>query len=229
MDFVGMDKMSLLDYEDKVSCVLFFNACNFACPYCHNGLTVLQSHEILPFEEVIDYLSKRKGIIDAVVFSGGEVTLMPDLKEKIEEIKSMGFLVKLDTNGTRPEVIKDLIDSGLVDYIAMDIKNSLDNYPLTTGYPKIEFSKEIKESIELLINSPVPYEFRTTLVKEFHKEEDMEKIGKLIAGCSKLYLQKFVERESCLVKGLHEVDIKEAEKFRDILGKYIDVVELRGY
>ena len=223
-----MDKMSLLDYEDKVSCVLFFKACNFACPYCHNGTTVLKSQEILPFEEIISYLSKRKGIIDAVVFTGGEVTLMDDLKEKMQEIKDMGFLVKLDTNGTRPEVIKDLIDSHLVDYIAMDIKNSLDKYVLTTRALK-DYSNQIKESIELLIESGVPYEFRTTLVKEFHNEEDMERIGRLIAGSKRLYLQKFVDRDTCLERGLHPIDIEEAKHFRDILEQYIEQVELRGY
>lgn len=228
MEFVGMDKMSLLDYEDKVSCVLFFKACNFACPYCHNGTTVLKSQDILSFDEIISYLSKRKGIIDAVVFTGGEVTLMDDLKEKIQEIKNMGFLIKLDTNGTRPDVIKDLIDAHLLDYIAMDIKNALEKYVITTRALK-DYSSSIKESIELLIESGVPYEFRTTLVEEFHNEEDMDRIGRLIAGSKRLYLQKFVDRDTCLERGLHPVKEVDAKHYRDILEKYVDVVELRGY
>jgi len=124
MNFVGMDKLSLLDYEDKVSAVLFCKPCNFRCPYCHNGLTVLNSNDEISWEHVLDYLNTRKGILDAVVFTGGEVTLMPDLKEKIKQVKSLGFLIKVDTNGTNPEVIKDLLKDNLLDYVAMDIKNS---------------------------------------------------------------------------------------------------------
>ncbi len=228
MDFVGIDKFSLLDYEDKVACVLFCKPCNFRCPFCHNGTTVLEADTIIPFEDILTYLKGRKGLIDAVVVSGGEPTLMPDLKEKIAQLKELGFLVKLDTNGTNPNVIKDLYESHLIDYVAMDIKNSLEKYPLTTGTKNVDVEK-IKESIHYLMNSGVDYEFRTTLINEFHNEEDMKQMVKLIKGAKRLYLQKFVERESCIQKGLHEVIKEDAEKFKDILSKEIEFVSLRGY
>lgn len=228
MDFVGFDKLSLLDYEEKASCVLFSKHCNFRCPFCHNGLTVLESEEFTPWEEIISYLRKRKGLIDAVVFSGGEPTLLDDLYEKIKEIKELGYLIKLDTNGTNPEILDRLIKEGLLDYVAMDIKNSLNKYPLTVGCPKVNVEK-IKESIKILCKSPVKYEFRTTLVKEFHDEQSIKELGELINGSHTLYLQKFVEREGCIKKGLHEIDLIEANKFKEILSKYISKVELRGY
>ena len=228
MSLVGLDKMSLLDYEDKISCVLFYKACNFRCPFCHNGLTVLEAEDEILFDAALDYLKTRKGLIDAVVFTGGEPTLEPHLKEHIQRVKDLGFLIKLDTNGTNPNILKDLIDSNLLDYIAMDIKNSEAKYPLTVGMKAIDMAK-IKESIQILMSSGVPYEFRTTLVHEFHQLEDMDALGKLIKGSPILYLQKFVERDGCIQKGLHEVSEEEANEFKKVLLKYIKDVELRGY
>lgn len=228
MSLVGLDKMSLLDYEDKISCVLFYKACNFRCPFCHNGLTVLEAEDEFLFEAVLEYLKTRKGLLDAVVFTGGEPTLEPHLKEHITKVKELGFLIKLDTNGTNPEIVKDLIDSNLLDYVAMDIKNSEAKYPLTTGIKHVDMDK-IKQTISILMNSGVDYEFRTTLVDEFHKVEDMDGLGQLIKGSRVLYLQKFVERDGCIQKGLHEVNEETANKFIDVLKKYVDNVELRGY
>lgn len=228
MEFVGIDKFSLLDYEDKVSCVLFCKPCNFRCPFCHNGTTVLEAETFIPFEDILDYLKSRKGLIDAVVVSGGEPTLMPDLKEKIIKLKELGFLVKLDTNGTNPEIVKDLYESKLIDYVAMDIKNSEDRYPLTVGCKCVDI-KKIKQSISYLMSSGIDYEFRTTLVDEFHNEQSIEEMGKLISGAKKLYLQKFVERDSCIKKGLHEVSKEKAMIFQKILQKSVKNVYLRGY
>ncbi len=228
MSLVGLDKMSLLDYEDKISCVLFYKACNFRCPFCHNGLTVLEAEEEFLFDAVLDYLKSRKGLLDAVVFTGGEPTLEPHLKEHITKVKELGFLIKLDTNGTNPEILKDLIDSNLLDYVAMDIKNSEEKYHLTCGVKHVDMDK-IKESINILMTSGVPYEFRTTLVDEFHKEEDMEGLASLIKGARVLYLQKFVEREGCIQKGLHEVKEETVHKFIEILKKDIKEIDLRGY
>ena len=228
MNFVGMDKLSLLDYEDKVSAVLFCKPCNFRCPYCHNGLTVLNSNDEISWEHVLDYLNTRKGILDAVVFTGGEVTLMPDLKEKIKQVKSLGFLVKVDTNGTNPEVIKDLLKDNLLDYVAMDIKNSKNKYPLTTD-TKINFFDKVYETYQILLNSGIDFELRTTLVDEFFTSEDIEAIGESFKDTPKMYLQKFVEREGCLKKGLHSVSEDQANKFKSILEKYMSKVELRGY
>ena len=228
MDFVGIDKLSLLDYDEKLSCVLFAKACNFRCPFCHNGLTVLESETYIPFDQIIEFLNSRKGKLDAVVVTGGEPTLMDDIVEKITKIKSMGFLVKLDTNGTRPEVIKELLDRNLLDYIAMDIKNSLAMYPITTGCKSIN-SEKIKESIKLIQNSGIDYEFRTTLVNEFHSLESIKEMGELVKGSKKLYLQQFVDREGVIQKGLHPVDENLANKFKEILSNYVESVSLRGY
>lgn len=228
MNFVGMDKLSLLDYEDKVSAVLFCKPCNFRCPYCHNGLTVLNSNDEISWEHVLDYLNTRKGILDAVVFTGGEVTLMPDLKEKIKQVKSLGFLIKVDTNGTNPEVIKDLLKDNLLDYVAMDIKNSKNKYPITTD-TKVNFFDKVYETYQILLNSGIDFELRTTLVDEFFTSEDIEAIGESFKDTPKMYLQKFVEREGCLKKGLHSVSEDQANKFKSILEKYMSKVELRGY
>ena len=153
---------------------------------------------------------------------------MPDLKEKIIKLKELGFLIKLDTNGTNPEVIKDLYESHLIDYVAMDIKNSESLYPLTTGVKSIPMDK-IKQSIKYLMTSGIDFEFRTTLVDEYHNEASIKEMGELIKGAKKLYLQKFVERDSCIRKGLHEVSIDKVNKFKEILESYVESVILRGY
>lgn len=228
MDFVGFDKLSLLDYEEKTACVLFSKHCNFRCPFCHNGLTVLESEDFTSWEIIKTYLNKRKGLIDAVVVSGGEPTLLDDLYEKVKEIKEMGYLVKLDTNGTNPEMLKKLVNDGLIDYVAMDIKNSKARYKETVGVDKINF-ENIEESIKFLCKTPVNYEFRTTLVNEFHDLESIKEMGELIKGSKKLYLQKFVEREGCIKKGLHEVPKEVAEEFVKILSTQVEEVKLRGY
>lgn len=228
-EFVGLDKLSLLDYEDKMSCVLFSKACNFRCPFCHNGLTVLEADEYIPWEEIMKYLKLRKGMLDAVVVSGGEPTLLPNLIDKLKDIKSLGYEIKLDTNGTNPDLVKQYIDSHLIDYVAMDIKNSEDKYPLTAGVKSIDMDN-IKKSIKLLKESGIAYEFRTTLVKEFHNNiDDIKGIGELIKGSKILYLQKFVDREGCIQKGLHEVEEEKAKEYKKILEGFVNKVELRGY
>ena len=228
MDFVGIDKFSLLDFEDKISCVLFCKPCNFSCPFCHNGTTVLEAETVIPFDDILEYLESRKGLIDAVVVSGGEPTLMPDLKEKIIALRKLGFLIKLDTNGTNPETIKDLYESGLIDYVAMDIKNSFKKYPLTVGV-KNAYLDKVSQSIQYLMNSGIDYEFRTTLIDEFHDTQDIREMAETLKGAKRLFLQKFVDRESCIQRGLHEVSKEKAESFVDILKQFIDKVSLRGY
>lgn len=228
MEFTGIDKMSLLDYDDLVSAVLFTPKCNFRCPFCHNGLTVLDSEEIIPFDQIVSYLNSRRGLIDAVVITGGEPTLMPELKERIIVLRSMGFKIKLDTNGTNPDVLKDLVSNGLLDYVAMDIKNSIEMYPETCGVCQIP-SERIKESIEFLKTNKVDYEFRTTLVDEYHTSDSIASMGELIKGAKKLYLQKFVDREGVIKKGLHEVSLEKAQSFASTLRKSVEQVNLRGY
>ena len=228
MEFVGLDKMSLLDYEDYVSAVIFAPKCNFRCPFCHNGDSVLNSHEEIPFGQILNYLESRKGLLDAVVVTGGEPTLMPDLVDKILQLKHLGLNVKLDTNGTNPELLERLINEKLIDYVAMDIKNSPKKYALTAGCQSVNLDA-IKKSIEILKKSGICYEFRTTLVKEFHDFSDITEIGKLIQGAKKIYLQKFVDREGVIQKGLHHVDEEKAYLFKKELEKYVPEVYLRGY
>ena len=227
MDFAGIDKFSLLDYDEMVSIVLFAPGCNFRCPFCHNIESVVDSKERIPFDEILEYLSSRKGVIDAVVVSGGEPTLMPDLKDKIIAIKNLGFKVKLDTNGTNPTLLKELIDEHLVDYVAMDVKNSLKKYVLTTGVHG-NFSL-CERSIEILKEGKVDYEFRTTLVDEFHSEESITEMGELVKGASKIFLQKYVYREGVISKNLHPVEEAKALRVTNILKNYVSKVELRGY
>ena len=228
MDFVGIDKFSLLDFEDRISCVLFCKPCNYRCPFCHNGTTVLEAETTIPFDDILEYLESRKGLIDAVVVSGGEPTLMPDLKEKIIKLRELGFLIKLDTNGTNPEIVKDLYENHLIDYVAMDIKNSFVKYAMTVGV-KNAFLDKISQTIKFLMTSGIDYEFRTTLIDEFHNEQDMRDIAETIKGAKRLYLQKYVDRESCIAHGFHEVSKEKAERFVEILKGNIEQVALRGY
>ena len=229
MAIVGIDKLSLLDYEDKVSVVLFSKNCNFRCPFCHNGDSVLNAQEELDFNEILAFLKTRVGLVDAVVFSGGEPTLEEDLEVKIKAVKSLGFDIKLDTNGTNPELLEKLLDDKVVDYVAMDIKNSPSLYAETSGVKSLNLDK-IKKSISIIMSKAPDSEFRTTLVKEFHERMDYDSFFELIKGAKKLYLQKFVDREGCIIKGLHDVDELEATKLRDyLLSKGLEFVSLRGY
>ena len=228
MDFVGIDKFSLLDYDENVSVVLFAPTCNYRCPFCHNGDSVLGSHAAIPFEEIMSFLESRKGLIDAVVVSGGEPTLMDDVVSKIEAIKNLGFKIKLDTNGTNPAILNELLCKNLINYVAMDIKNSEEKYPETTGVKNPQMDK-IKESISIIMNSGIDYEFRTTLVAEYHSKESIEQMGKLIKGAKKLFLQKFVDREGVIKKGLHPIEEVWALSYKTILEDFVEHVELRGY
>ena len=229
MAIVGIDKLSLLDYEDNVSVVLFSKNCNFRCPFCHNGDSVLNAQEELDFNDILAFLKTRVGLVDAVVFSGGEPTLEEDLEVKIKAVKSLGFDIKLDTNGTNPELLEKLLDDKVVDYVAMDIKNSPSLYAETSGVKSLNLDK-IKKSISVIMNKAPDYEFRTTLVKEFHERMDFDSFYELIKGAKKLYLQKFVDREGCIIQGLHDVDELEATKLRDyLLSKGLEFVSLRGY
>ena len=230
MAIVGIDKLSLLDYEDKVSVVLFSQACNMRCPFCHNGEAILgaSKEDEIDFNEILVFLKTRVGLIDAVVFSGGEPTLEPDLKVKIKAVKDLGFLIKLDTNGTNPEIVESLLDEGLIDYVAMDIKNCPALYGETCGVKDINVDN-IKKSISIIMSKAPDYEFRTTLVKEFHEKMDYESFLNLVRGAKRMFLQKFVDREGCIKKGLHDVDEVEASKLRDYLSSGIAEVNLRGY
>lgn len=228
-EFVGLEKLSLVDFDEKIACTLFVKNCNFKCPFCHNkDLALSNINEFIQFDEILSFLKTRINKIEAVCITGGEPTLMIGLEDKIKQIKELGFLVKLDTNGYRPDILKRLIDLKLIDYVAIDIKNSLEKYALTTSTYDIDTSKII-ESINILKNSKIDYEFRTTLVKEFHKEEDILKIADLLSGENKYFLQKFIKSDNCINKNLNAISLEETKKFKKLLENKIKNVNLRGY
>lgn len=202
MKISGLQKLTLLDFPDVVSCIVFTKGCNLRCPFCHNSSLVVDS-KLTPEideEEVFSYLNKRKNILDGVVISGGEPLLQKDIKDFIVKVKTLGYKVKLDTNGVNSKLLSELIDEKLVDYVAMDIKNTFDKYDMTTGKSNSRIDN-IKESIRILKKEKVPYEFRTTIVKDFHNIEDIKKILKYING-SKYFIQNFVDNENTIKKGL---------------------------
>jgi len=231
MDFSGFEKLSLLDYDDNITSTLFMAGCNMRCPFCHNSSLVLNPGQApkIPWETIMDFLRKRQNVLDAVCVTGGEATLMPDLLEKLGDIKSLGYKVKLDTNGSNPEILKIAVEQGLVDYVAMDIKNSKANYYKTIGTDRVSL-EAIDASIDYLLNSnEVDYEFRTTIIEEFHTEEDIMAIASWVGGAKRFYLQHYVDREDCIEHGFHEVSKEKALHWKAILSKEIQEVGVRGY
>lgn len=205
MKIVGFQKLSLVDFPKKVSCVIFTEGCNYRCPFCYNSSLVYDKRaDQYEEEEILEYLDKRKNILDAVVISGGEPTLQKDLIKFIKKIRKLPVLIKLDTNGTNPDILEKLINEKLIDYVAMDIKNSFDKYLLTTGVENARLDN-IRKSIEILKRKEIDYEFRTTIVKEFHTKEDIKKIKENIDD-SKYYLQNFSDNENVYYAGLHAFD-----------------------
>lgn len=200
MLIVGMNKTTLLDYPGCVAATVFVGGCNFRCPFCHNGGLVLDplSQKSYSEEEILEFLKKRKKILKGICITGGEPTLHADLPEFILKIKELGYRVKLDTNGYAPNVLKELIDGKLLDYVAMDIKNCPEKYALTAGMSGSLDIDRIKQSVNILKTSSVLYEFRTTVVKEFHIKEDLLKIADWIQGCPHYYLQQYQNNENVL-------------------------------
>jgi pyruvate formate lyase activating enzyme len=227
-DFCGIEKFSLVDYDKKVTCTLFSEGCNFRCPFCHNSSLVLEKNERLSNKVVFDYLEKRKKLLDAVCFSGGEPTLNPNLKDNMRHAKYLGYLVKLDTNGTNPRLIRELVEERLIDYVAMDIKNSKESYGKTVGIPNYDLTL-VSESVKYIMSCGVDYEFRTTLVADFHSKEDIMQIGDWLSGAKKYILQHFKDGEACIQKGLSPVNKETAEEYKMILEQTIKNVSLRGY
>ncbi len=211
MKIGGLQKFSMIDYPDKIACIVFTQGCNFRCPYCHNPELVKPEMfgESLSEEEFFDFLKERVGKLDAVSITGGEPTLQYDLIEFIKKIRDLGFLIKLDTNGTNPDMLKEIIDQKLVNYLAMDIKAPFSKYEEITKMP-VNIEK-IKQSMEMIKNSGIDYEFRTTLVKKLLSPEDIEQIGRDIAGAKQYFLQKFVSTKTVDEKVLNEETYSEEE------------------
>ncbi|MBR0404068.1 MAG: anaerobic ribonucleoside-triphosphate reductase activating protein [Eggerthellaceae bacterium] len=228
MKIQGLQKMTLLDYPGRVACTVFLGGCDFRCPFCHNfDLVVGPMPVAVSEDEFFAFLDKRHGLLDGVAITGGEPCLRPDLPEFIMRIREAGFLVKLDTNGYHPAMLRRLIEEGLVDYVAMDIKNSPQKYARTIGLQEINLER-ISESIALLMDSHIPYEFRTTVVRELHESCDFEEIGKWIEGADKYFLQAFTARDTVPDPTLSAPDPASLLEFRDIAARYAKLAEVRG-
>ena len=228
MVFGGFEKFTLVDYPGKIACVVYTIGCNFHCPYCHNPELVNETVETrIPENEVFDFLDTRKGMLEGVVITGGEPTMHDDLPRVIKEMKDRGFLVKLDSNGTRPSMLRDLLREGLVDYVAMDIKSPLALYGQTVARPVD--TEAIQESIDILMNSPVEYEFRTTVVKGILSKEDLLQIGKEIKGAKRYFLQKFIPTKILNPQLKRKVSYSDAEmkEFQTMLNDYVDYCAIR--
>ena len=230
MRIVGLMKTTLLDYPGKVASTVFTGGCNFRCPYCHNGDLVLNSAEMEEYthDEIFDHLRKRKGTLGGVAITGGEPTLMQDLPEFIKEVKDLGLNVKLDTNGTNPSMLKGLIDEKLVDYAAMDIKQSRLKYNEVACMKSFDI-KPIEQSVEILKTSNIDYEFRTTVAKELISIDDFKDIGEWIRGAKAYYLQPYKESEQVITKGFSTYSASEFDDIKRLLGNYdIGNVSLRA-
>lgn len=229
MEIHGIQKLTLLDYPNHTACTVFTGRCNLRCPFCHNASLVLRPFEqpLIPIEELFSLLDKRKGLLDGVCITGGEPTLQKDLEQICARIKEKGFAVKLDTNGTNPALLASLIERELVDYVAMDIKSSKENYAFVCGVEKLDLAP-IEESVALLISGKTLYEFRTTLVKELHSLADITAIGQWLRGAKAYYLQAFQDSGDLIGKGFSTFGKKEMEDFVNILSIYNENVHTRG-
>ncbi len=229
MVFNGFQKLTLLDFPGKVACILFLGGCNLRCPFCHNAslVTHINNEYAIDENEVISYLKKRQGILEGVVITGGEPLLRDNLADFLKRVKALGYSIKLDTNGFFPEKMVELIEGGLVDYVAMDIKNSFEKYPLTTGIEKLDI-EPLKRSINYLLSGKIDYEFRTTIVSQFHTEEDIENICKIISGAKKYYLQNFVDSGDIISSGLCAICPEKLKKMGEIATQFVPNAEIRG-
>lgn len=227
MNISGLQKLSLSDYPGFISAVIFTQGCNFNCDYCQNSSLIPNKKGLMEEEEILDYLKKRKSILDGLVISGGEPTVQKDLKEFIIKIKEFGYKIKLDTNGSNPKVLKDLLDNNLLDYVAMDIKQDKINYEEVTGYKKYNF-ESIKESIKILEESKIDYEFRTTLIKNYHDLQKVENILKIIDKKSKYYLQNFEISDDVRNKKLEGFTKEELLEIENKLKKKYPNLNIRG-
>lgn len=229
MHFCGMNKTTLLDYPGHVAATLFTGGCNMRCPFCQNGGLVLEpeAQPRVTEEEVLAFLRKRQGILEGICITGGEPTLQPGLENFIRCVKELGYLVKLDTNGYRPQVLEHLLEQGLLDYVAMDIKASREHYGNACGLPEVELSL-IERSVELLKISKVPGEFRTTVVKGLHTPEEFTAIGQWLQGDKAYFLQSYRDSDQVICPGFSGFDRQQLEEMRKRAAEYVPLAALRG-
>ena len=233
MKIVGIQKLTLLDFPGKVACTVFLNGCNFRCPYCHNAELLGDAEEVMTVAGLLAFLRKRQGILEGVCITGGEPTLHPELPALLREVRALGYAVKLDTNGYRPEILEAVLDQGLVDYVAMDLKNGPESYAETVGLAQVELAK-IRQSIRLLMDSSVDFELRTTVVNPLHSGETITSMANWLLETTngkpipRLFVQPFVDRDTVPVGGFSAPTGAELEQFCRILGPCAERVELRG-
>ena len=230
----GIQKMTLLDFPGKVACTVFLHYCNYRCPFCHNSeLLEGKPQPLMSAEEFFKFLSTRQGLLDGVCVSGGEPTLTPNLEDFLKKIKDMGFAVKLDTNGSNPQLLKHLVEAGLVDYVAMDVKNSPARYPETVGIA-LKNMEALEESLRFLIDGTLPYELRTTLVAQLHDTASITEMGVWLSGLvpgkrpEKFSLQSFVDRDTVKFAGLSAPAEDTVTQYADILSQYVGEVTIKN-
>jgi len=235
MQIAGLQKLTLIDYPDKIACTIFLFGCNFRCGFCHNPELVLPDKPKKEYKEkeILDFLKQRKKYLDAVCITGGEPLINPDLNGLLRKIKESGFLIKLDTNGSSPQKLKELIDKKLVDYIALDVKADKDNYNALAGV-KVDINRS-EESIQIIINSGLDYEFRTTVIRGYHNPEKLKKIGEWVnsLGKAKKYvIQNFIPRKGKLVdkkfEKINPFEDNELEEMKKAVSDYFEKTEVRN-
>ena len=229
MRIQGLQRLTLLDFPERTACTVFTAGCNFRCPFCHNASLVIDTYKnkTITEDEIFSFLKKRQGILDGICVTGGEPLIQAGIEEFLGKIKEMGFMVKLDTNGSFPEKLKTLVEAGLVDYVAMDIKNSPESYAKTIGIEGYDI-KNIKSSIEYLMSGVVSYEFRTTVVRQFHQKSDFESIAQWIKGADQYFLQQFVDSGDLIQQGLSGYNREIMEQALSIVKTTIPNAQLRG-
>ena len=228
MKIHGLQKMTLLDFPGHVACTVFTGGCDMRCPFCHNyELVDGSAPPNMEEEELFSFLEKRRGLLDGVAFTGGELCLQKNLPDLMKRVKQMGYSIKLDTNGNHPDMLRRMMEEGLLDYVAMDIKNSPDKYALTAGLRQIDMGP-IRESVKMLMEGPVNYEFRTTCVAQFHEEEDFVKIGEWLEGAKAYFLQSFTDRDSVPFGNLTAPTREEIYTFCRTVQRFIPNTHVRG-
>lgn len=228
MIFGGFQKLTLLDFPGRVACTLFTVGCNFYCPFCHNPFLVDgQGHEKIDESDVLNYLKKRQGILEGVCITGGEPLMHQSVEDFMKNVKDLGYLIKLDTNGSYPDRLETLVRNGLVDYVAMDIKNSMEKYPVTSGYDKLNI-ESIRRSIKFLMSSGIDYEFRTTVVSGLHTVDDIREIALEIKGAKRYFIQNFVDSGNVLASGLSPLQPDELVEMKNAASEILLNVKIRG-
>lgn len=229
MKIVGLQKLTLLDYPSKTACTVFTGGCNLRCPFCHNSDLVLHHNQTDEIDEstIIDLLKKRKGLLDGICITGGEPMLMKDLPNFLFKLRKLDISIKIDTNGFFPSQLKYIVNSGLCDYIAMDIKNTPEKYAMTVGLNEVDISKP-KESIDFLRNCGIDHEFRTTVCKPFHTENDIVKIAMMLGSKEKYFLQSFIDSGKLIGEGISGFSPNEMKEMLKKVQRYVPLAQLRG-